>query len=598
MQMTIETQDSTTTPPRPRPLRRGRLMPPPHHPSYPWIALVAGLIMVIRMALTVPVFNHTVDEPFHLTAGLGMYQSHKLVADTSHPPIAWMVAALVPRMSGVDVPGLHGAHTVMDFEESNAVAEDALFHQKLSYWQILTRARYSMLLFPVLALFFLYRLGRWIANSLVAMLAVLFFSTDPTLLAHGILINNDAAVAAAYLAGMYYGLRWIVRPTMSRALIAGMAVGIGLAIKFTVMFLFPGLGLVMLIRPLWRRRGKSSIRAYFRRWPSLGQIVAAAVVCFVMLWAGYMFNVGTLDDQHFFNYTPKFNSIPAFIRGMTIPMPSFALGFIYQALHSRSGHETFFNGQIYHQGHWLFFPESIALKEPLSALLAAVLAAGAWLFMRNRRSWPLVMLLIPVAIYFLFAETSKLMIGIRHMLPILPLVYLMICMVLVRARLGLVVAGLALLAFVETAAVHPDYIAYINLAGGGPSQAGKYFADSNLDWGQDVARLAEWYRTDPRAQGRVHTFRLYCANLRPMLMEVGLNPAAQDAPPQGIFAISKSARAGFPNYEPELKRPETTQRPDYSWLNAYQPIAHVGYTIDIYDLGSGPTAAPAPATQP
>jgi hypothetical protein len=174
----------------------------------------------------------------------------------------------------------------------------------------------------------------------------------------------------------------------------------------------------------------------------------------------------------------------------------------------------------------------------------------------------------------------------------MPLVYLAICMVLVRARLGALVAVLAIVAMIETIVVHPDYIGYVNLAGGGSQNAKKYFADSNLDWGQDVGRLAEWYRTDPKAQGRVHTFRVYSANLRPLLKEVGLDSAAQDAPPQGIFAISQSARVGFPNYEPELKRGDTEGKLDYTWLDAYQPIAHIGYTIDIYDLGERPATQP------
>ena len=53
-------------------------------------------------------------------------------------------------------------------------------------------------------------------------------------------------------------------------------------------------------------------------------------------------------------------------------------------------------------------------------------------------------------------------------------------------------AALLLWLIVSGAAQHPNYLAYFNeLAGGHPETI---LADSDLDWGQDTVRLAEWAR--------------------------------------------------------------------------------------------------------
>jgi hypothetical protein len=59
-----------------------------------------------------------------------------------------------------------------------------------------------------------------------------------------------------------------------------------------------------------------------------------------------------------------------------------------------------------------------------------------------------------------------------------------------------VLAAAVLLTGVSTWRVHPSYLAYVNEAFGGPERGRELLADSNLDWGQDLARAAERVRAD------------------------------------------------------------------------------------------------------
>jgi hypothetical protein len=64
-----------------------------------------------------------------------------------------------------------------------------------------------------------------------------------------------------------------------------------------------------------------------------------------------------------------------------------------------------------------------------------------------------------------------------------------------RRPAGLVLASaLALWYAGGTLRNHPHHLAYFNEIGGGPANGWRLLVDSNLDWGQDLKRLATWMR--------------------------------------------------------------------------------------------------------
>jgi len=145
-------------------------------------------------------------------------------------------------------------------------------------------------------------------------------------------------------------------------------------------------------------------------------------------------------------------------------------------------------------------------------------------------------------------------------------------------------APLILLTFIETATMHPDYLAFFNVVSGGPRRGERLLLDSNLDWGQDMGRLAKWLKSN-EANGRPYTIRCSFVNEQ-LLHALGLNPAALTASPQsGLFAISKNVRHRFQVAERD-ESPDGQPIPgeDYSWLSRYPVVKRIGYSIDVYDL--------------
>src|SRR3954451_12143478 len=165
--------------PRPWSFRRP---PPRKHWIYPTLTAIAVFVMVARVVSTYHVFNDTVDEPYHIGAGIGMLEARKHIEGTQHPPLARLVAAIPLYLSGVEYPPDRGLKTVQWHFTAFEVGHHVLLHSQLAYWSVLTRARMAMLIFPVLSVCYLYLLGRYLAGPTVGCLAAIAFSTDPTLL--------------------------------------------------------------------------------------------------------------------------------------------------------------------------------------------------------------------------------------------------------------------------------------------------------------------------------------------------------------------------------------------------------------------------------
>jgi hypothetical protein len=308
---------------------------------------------------------------------------------------------------------------------------------------------------------------------------------------------------------------------------------------------------------------------------------------FAFLWAAFWFDTAPIrmigpDLDEMFQQSSIWRNLPAAVIETPVPMPSLWVGFLFLMIRSGLGHATYLNGHISFSGCWYYFPEALALKSTL-AMLLALLVAIAVLVMRRKKPGRSILLLTPGIVYFALSMTSHYQLGIRHLLPILPLLYLFIAMQLTQGPWGQILIGLIILGTIQTAWIHPDYLAYFNLACGGPRSGDRYFIDSNLDWGQDVKRLADWLHTSEIARGRRYSLRIFESNAPDAMQEFGLDPLSLQMPPRGLFAISKNY---LHRLEGAKQLPDGTAEPgvDYTWVRQHPLVARIGYSIEVYDL--------------
>ncbi len=104
------------------------------------------------------------------------------------------------------------------------------------------------------------------------------------------------------------------------------------------------------------------------------------------------------------------------------------------------------------------------------------------------------------------AMRSNLDIGLRHIFPVYPFLFIFVGVVAAGAfshrpkTTAWIVSLLFLGLLAETLAAYPDYIPFFNIAAGGSRGGINLLTDSNIDWGQDLPALAQWQRAHPDHQ--------------------------------------------------------------------------------------------------
>jgi hypothetical protein len=620
-----DTTSVTSPPPR-------RFGPPARHRAYPWLAAVVAVVALVRCWTIVTVYNHTTDELAHVAGAVGLYESGRNVYMVEHPTLQRLVVGAALKAKGVEYPRARDLTAVQARPDANVAGADILFDGPVGYWQVLATARRANLVFLAVLLLYTFLLGRYLASPLAGLLAVAFLSVDANILAHAALVTTDIPAAAGFLAATYHALRFVARPTWPTATLAAVALGLAMSCKFTCVLLAPAILILIAIRalrhaaPRWHGRpareesprasspskggtgilpvargaSRSSIlRRALAHAPKLRHLLAIPLFAFLTLWATYLFTVGRLEDQHLFDEEKTWNRIPQWAKRAPIPMPAMPLGVMFMAAIGKTGFPCYFNGQLDFKGHLAYFPEALAIKSPTALVVAVGLALVACAVARRRRLLLAACLLLPPSFLLLTAMTGKLQIGIRHVLPVIPFVYLFTVFYLHRRRWVLALIPLILLAGVETARAHPDYLPFFNTLVGGPRNGPNYLADSNLDWGQDVARLADYLKATGRTDYTVKVSGVRVARLFEFL---GLDPASRERDidalrnnPHGLFAIGVNARLGLEDFKKE-KDGTIVRGPDYTWLKSHPIVARIGYSIDVYDLDRRthvPTSTPA-----
>jgi hypothetical protein len=415
-----------------------------------------------RIVSTYNVFSHTFDEPAHIGCGMEWLADGAYTLEPQHPPLARVAAAIGPYLAGARVGALRDSDTGIW-----RAGLDVLYQQG-QYRRMLLLARLGTLPFFWVACAVVYLWGRRYFGPAVGVLAVLFFSLLPPVLAHAGLATTDMACTAFLGAAFLSACILLEEPSPRHAAIFGLCGGLALLSKFSAPVFFVA---AAAIARFWylaveqRRHPASRLGTSFLRLFAVAVAVGGVVV-----WAGYRFSIAH-----------------------GIPAPEFWVGLGQLKGHVIGGDHAYLLGRLSDSGFWYFFPVALAVKTPIGFLLLA--AGGIVLAVRDRR----IRSGLPVALCMGIlgvAMVSPIDIGVRHILPI----FLGLSLLAARAvayvwsapgRAIWLQAGVAvLLVWLAVASVssHPDYLAYFNeFAGSHPE---KILVDSDLDWGQDVTRLA------------------------------------------------------------------------------------------------------------
>ncbi|HYO76460.1 MAG TPA: glycosyltransferase family 39 protein, partial [Thermoanaerobaculia bacterium] len=422
------------------------------------------------------------------------------------------------------------------------------------YMKGVARSRRGNLLFLIAAVVGVFLWAIQLAGPAVALIAAAIFASLPAVLAHAGVATTDTAGVAAFalsMAAMHY---WLEVPSWRRTFLLAAAIGVGLVSKFSFPLFFAiGAVVMMLAR---------------RRFP-LGRGAVAHLLAFVIVWGVYGWEHRRLarTDPRMAEAVTSFFGTPTVAERVRLPASRFFAGLFAVQLHNREGHGAFLLGELRTDGWWYYFPVAVAVKTPLPAL--ALAAAGIFLSIRRRAGLNHIALI--AAALLASTMTSRINIGVRHVLPLYaPMAILASYAVveLCRARYGrFIAAALCAWLAIGSALAHPDYLPWMNaLAGNRPQQV---LLDSNFDWGQDIYRLTVECRKRGIHHLNANLFGTADYNRLGMPTTGPIDP--HTASP-GWYALSEGHVVAAQVHDPSA----------YRWLTEHYRFDRVGKTIRLY----------------
>ena len=548
---------------------------------WPAVACVAAVVGVLEVRSALDE-TQTWDEGIHISAGYTYLVRGDYSWNLEHPPLVKLVSALPLTGLHLDVPV-----PVVDGKRRDQVQYgiEFLYRNRVHADTILIVARSANIL---LALLFVVALAWWTRRrfgSAAALLAVVLCAFDPNLIAHGRYVTTDFPVTVFYFFACVLWVEYLERGAFRSLLLAALVFTTAMVTKFSAVLLIPTF--VVLYAVGWVERPKE--------FP-LRRLAVAGGAIFATLFAGVIAIYWPETVRCLTTRVPRLadvanrgNMAGAILwrlgRTLHLPAHRFLVGLNAVAEHNTGGHASYLMGLRSETGWWYYFPVVFAVKSTIAALAAAaiVLVNGIWRTVRaGLRGIPImaVGLAFPPVLYFVLSMTSGINIGMRHILPVYPFLYVGVAAALrsatARAKACATVGlALGLLQILECRSIAPDYLAFFNAFAGGPANGPLYLADSNIDWGQDVKKLVHWL--DAHGTRRVRVFYFGNAQLRYYGVEELGFPGPRDQ--QGWNEIDGYCVA---NVTPLLGNYVPLE--ELAQLRLREPIAKVGWSMYVYDL--------------
>lgn len=399
----------------------------------------------------------TYDEVSHLPAGMSYLETRDFRLNLEQPPLVKLLAALPVLVRGAELPLDSSSWSEGEQFSFGRLTLFALPNDTLA----LTRwARALMMLFLVAGALCL---GSWAARlwgPWKALVPVALFCFSPTLLAHAPRVTMDFPAAVMMLIASYYFLACLRAPSWSFAAAFGVTTGLALATKFGSLLLLPVFAAVVPLYAFEKGLSAAALRAMVLR------LAVAAVIAVIAIYACYLFRGDALSL-----YVEGIRSVYA---------------------NQVEGYQFYLYGQLSSRPFWYYYFAAFLIKTTLPALLLGVLgliaAARAKQVPRHER----VLLVLLVAVPMLAGMLDTRNLGVRRILSIYPILFLCSGALLVGTVRRILVVALTI-AHAATA-IHsaPYLLGYYDpiFTAGKPLITA--LDDSNIDWGQDLIRLARY----------------------------------------------------------------------------------------------------------
>jgi hypothetical protein len=595
------------------------------------LGICAGLLLVFALLgyLSLRVSSATIDEPLHAAAGYHHLFDRDFRVNPEDPPL-WKYWAMLPHTRGelqpdVDLPLWD--KVLEDVGYQYVTATRRLYQVPGNDGAGFINASRVMMLLVGVGLGVALAAWSWqLAGATGAVAACFLFAFDPNYLGHAPLVKNDVSLSLVMFGGAWATFSAGRQARWWNVLLVGLSCAAAVTVKFSGLLLGPMVAIMLAARALlpqaWVVMGRQLNSRAARVGAAAGICLLAVAISYLCIWACYGFRfdptplpgkllnlphqIERLKQERL--YVENDMTWPTTSTTETAPMPLAAslaivaqdhrllpqawIFGLFDTYRSTQMRETFLLGWHAELGCWYYFPLAMLFKTPLATLASILLSIMVLIRYRSAKTradipppWTAICVAFPLIVYGFSALTTNLNLGLRHVLPLYPFIYLLVAVAAAKlratrpARLSLLGIVLGVGLTVECFAAFPHYISFFNAVC--RPQRLRLLSGSNFDWGQGLGYVLEWQQKNPG----VPLYLGYQGVVDPQFYGIDyinipggffLNPRWEWPPSRpGVIAISATLLQGV-NCPPSC-------RAYYAPLRQRTPRAVLGDTIYLYD---------------
>ena len=531
-----------------------------------------------------------VDEIAHIPAGYTYDKDLDYRLNPEHPPLAKALAGF-PLLLDKNIKGPEGNWSwngINQWESGWYMLYDAGNDPK----HILDLARLPMILLMIGLGLFLFKWATELYGRKVGLVVLALYAFYPDVLAHGRLVTTDIAAAFGFVIATYFFNKALQKRTWNWTIVAAIAFGVAQLLKFSAFLLFFVFLILAIIKAVSDKKKGTFWAEFWKNFKTYFWVCSLSVIVVWLVYLPFVFKTPaeiehkliemnlTNDPRtlslrnflHFFEGNPVLRALGHYILGIFLVIGRVG-----------GGNKTFILGHLSDKSISWYFPVAWLLKTPITIILLAlgslVSVIAKWPKPKEKQ-WVLWLILVPIIIYWGFTLKGQLNIGIRHLMPTVPFVLLLIGYFIHPIINGgkiwqkLVLGILVVYMIASTLINYPNFISYFNEATP-KDQRFERLIDSSLDWGQDLLRLKKYVDDNNIKDIKVDYFG---GGVPSYYMSEAKEWHSAYGPTFGWIAVS----ATFYQSSKLVGREEGQW--SYDWLDNYKPVTIIGGSILVFNI--------------
>jgi len=626
------------------------------NPKYSYI--IAACLLAVMAGLSIASMKNDaaiMDEQAHIPAGYSYLTQLDYRINPEHPPIIKDLAAIPLLFLKLNFP-IQDKSWQKDINGQWDLGSAFLYHSDNNPDKIIFWTRIPMVLVMLLLGFYVYKWTKKLYGSKIAVFALFLYAFSPTVLAHGRFVTTDIGASIGFFVATYYFIKFLQKPTAKNIIIAGIIFGLAEMLKFSLFLLVPFFGfllIVWLVKQIYENKQIVNAATLPTRsivWGYIWRSLMVFIIGVLVIYPVYQFHIlkypaerQKADSQYSlssYGMRPVANTVIWMSDKPVIrAYGQYLLGLAMVVQRTIGGNTTYFMGEVSGSAWRAYFPLVYLMKETLIVLFLILVSIIflAWQRPKNccsqavsrmfgwlKHHFTEFAMICFIAMYWIVSIRGNLNIGVRHILPTFPFVYVLISGQVGRVHQWLkgssviaspcataeamggtrstargvnstkprsksllifgwiILSGLCVWYIATNLLTFPSYLTYFNEAWGGSKNGYKYVTDSNYDWGQDLKRLAQWVDVNNIQKINVDYFGggspEYYLGDKYQAWWGDKNPAYAKG---SHLAVSATLlQQGRANPAPGFDRPTNY----YRWLDQQQLVTRIGNSIFVYKI--------------